>query len=167
MPYVSRAAVSVACAHCGVAFAARHLRRKYCCNSCNVLAARARKHARPVPVPAGPAACPVPACFRAKIGPTRALAPPYVLDPAEVLYYGVGPHFWVQAHKSQAPVHWEGHGNWAHFDTREFVVSAAGHVWVRNPLEANRFVFVNAVGPWQEHFSHLCWQEQDPGPWTE
>ena len=51
MPYVPRAAVAALCAHCGVAFAARHLRRKYCCNSCNVLAARARQRmgGRPVP----------------------------------------------------------------------------------------------------------------------
>ena len=42
MPYVPRAPRALICAHCGVAFTAVHLRRKYCCNSCNVLAAHAR-----------------------------------------------------------------------------------------------------------------------------
>ncbi|UOR00215.1 hypothetical protein MUN81_22505 (plasmid) [Hymenobacter sp. 5317J-9] len=166
MPYVPRAAVPAACAHCGVSFAARHLRRKYCCNSCNVLAARARKKARPVPPP-GPVACPLPAHFRAAVGPTRALGAPYRLDPAEAVDYALGPEYWVQAHKSQAPVNWEGHRRGSTYATREFYVGASGHVWVRSSLDAHRLVFVNAVGPRLEAFSRLCWQEEDPGPWTE
>ena len=42
VPYVPRPTTEQACAHCGQPFAARHLRRKYCCNSCNVLASYAR-----------------------------------------------------------------------------------------------------------------------------
>lgn len=42
MPYIPRPTTTVSCAHCGSAFASRNLRRKYCSNSCNVLASYAR-----------------------------------------------------------------------------------------------------------------------------
>jgi hypothetical protein len=42
MPYVRRPATTVSCAHCGTPFESRNLRRKYCSNSCNVLASRTR-----------------------------------------------------------------------------------------------------------------------------
>jgi endogenous inhibitor of DNA gyrase (YacG/DUF329 family) len=42
MPYVPRPTTTVSCAHCGTHFASRNLRRKYCSNSCNVLASYAR-----------------------------------------------------------------------------------------------------------------------------
>ncbi len=32
----------IGCAHCGLLFNCNNLRRKYCCNSCNVLASYAR-----------------------------------------------------------------------------------------------------------------------------
>jgi hypothetical protein len=42
MPYIPRAITVVSCAHCGTPFESRNLRRKYCSNSCNVLASYAR-----------------------------------------------------------------------------------------------------------------------------
>jgi hypothetical protein len=42
MPYIPRAITVVNCAHCGAPFESRNLRRKYCSNSCNVLASYAR-----------------------------------------------------------------------------------------------------------------------------
>ena len=42
MPYIPRSPKLMNCAHCGVEFAATNLNRKYCCNSCNVLASYAR-----------------------------------------------------------------------------------------------------------------------------
>jgi hypothetical protein len=42
MPYVPRPSTEVACAHCGTPFLQQHRRRKYCCNSCNVLASYQR-----------------------------------------------------------------------------------------------------------------------------
>jgi hypothetical protein len=42
MPYVPRPITEVACAYCGTPFLQQHRRRKYCCNSCNVLASYQR-----------------------------------------------------------------------------------------------------------------------------
>ena len=42
MPYVPRPATTASCAHCGASYESRHLRRKYCSNSCNVLASYER-----------------------------------------------------------------------------------------------------------------------------
>lgn len=42
MPYIPRPATTRNCAHCGQPFESRHLRRKYCSNSCNVLASYKR-----------------------------------------------------------------------------------------------------------------------------
>jgi hypothetical protein len=42
MPYVPRPTTVVNCAHCGTHFTSRNLRRKYCSNSCNVLASYER-----------------------------------------------------------------------------------------------------------------------------
>jgi hypothetical protein len=42
MPYTPRPVTVHACAHCGQPYESRHLRRKYCSNSCNVLASYAR-----------------------------------------------------------------------------------------------------------------------------
>jgi hypothetical protein len=42
MPYVPRPATTASCAHCGTSYESRHLRRKYCSNSCNVLASHER-----------------------------------------------------------------------------------------------------------------------------
>jgi hypothetical protein len=42
MPYVPRPATTASCAHCGTSYESRHLRRKYCSNSCNVLASYER-----------------------------------------------------------------------------------------------------------------------------
>jgi hypothetical protein len=42
MPYVPRPATTIKCAHCKTAFESRHASRKYCSNSCNVLASYAR-----------------------------------------------------------------------------------------------------------------------------
>ena len=42
MPYIPRAPTVASCAHCGTPFESRNLRRKYCSNSCNVLASYAR-----------------------------------------------------------------------------------------------------------------------------
>ena len=42
MPYIPRSTTVVSCAHCGTPFESRNLRRKYCSNSCNVLASYAR-----------------------------------------------------------------------------------------------------------------------------
>lgn len=42
MPYVPRPSTELACAHCGTFFLQQHRRRKYCCNSCNVLASYQR-----------------------------------------------------------------------------------------------------------------------------
>lgn len=64
MPYVSRAAVPTACAYCGVCFAAPHLRRKYGCNSCNMLAARAHQRAGAPARPAPPRAVPTPVAIQ-------------------------------------------------------------------------------------------------------
>lgn len=46
MPYVPRPATTASCAHCGQAYEQRNLRRKYCSNSCNVLASYARTGSR-------------------------------------------------------------------------------------------------------------------------
>lgn len=42
MPYVPRAATTIKCAHCKKPFESRHASRKYCSNSCNVLASYER-----------------------------------------------------------------------------------------------------------------------------
>ncbi len=42
MPYVPRPATIIKCAHCKTAFESRHASRKYCSNSCNVLASYER-----------------------------------------------------------------------------------------------------------------------------
>ncbi len=42
MPYVPRPATTIKCAHCKTAFESHHASRKYCSNSCNVLASYAR-----------------------------------------------------------------------------------------------------------------------------
>ncbi len=42
MPYVPRPATTIKCAHCKTAFESRHASRKYCSNSCNVLASYER-----------------------------------------------------------------------------------------------------------------------------
>ena len=42
MPYIPRIATTASCAHCGAPFESRNLRRKYCSNSCNVLASYTR-----------------------------------------------------------------------------------------------------------------------------
>ncbi len=42
MPYIPRAVSYHPCAHCGQTFESRNLRRKYCSNSCNVLASYER-----------------------------------------------------------------------------------------------------------------------------
>lgn len=42
MPYIPRAPRLISCAHCNVEFYASHLKRRYCSNSCNVLASYAR-----------------------------------------------------------------------------------------------------------------------------
>lgn len=47
MPYQPRAPFPLACAHCGLVFAAKHLGRKYCSTPCKSLATQARKQARP------------------------------------------------------------------------------------------------------------------------
>ena len=167
MPYIPRAPVPASCAHCGTAFSSTHLRRKYCCNSCNVLAAQARKKAQLVATPQGPTACLLPARYRAQVGLTRTLGAPFLLDPADVMDYAVGVDYWVQAHKSQAAMSWVAPHHRMPIDTRAFYVSVAGHVWVRDPFQSNRYLFVNAIGPRPEYFSRLCWQEEDPGPWTE
>lgn len=46
MPYTPRPATTVSCAHCSQPFESRNLRRKYCSNSCNVLASYARNGTR-------------------------------------------------------------------------------------------------------------------------
>ena len=46
MPYTPRSATTASCAHCGQPFEQRNLRRKYCSNSCNVLASYARTGSR-------------------------------------------------------------------------------------------------------------------------
>jgi hypothetical protein len=51
MPYVPRPSTEVACAHCGTPFLQQHRRRKYCCNSCNVLASYQRTGRRGVASP--------------------------------------------------------------------------------------------------------------------
>ena len=68
MPYISRPETEQPCAHCGQRFAARHLRRKYCCNSCNVLASYARTGRR--------AAGPSKADLERVVQALLALAPP-------------------------------------------------------------------------------------------
>ncbi len=42
MPYVPRPATTIKCAHCKTPFESRHASRKYCSNSCNVLASYER-----------------------------------------------------------------------------------------------------------------------------
>lgn len=42
MPYIPRPELVVSCAHCHRDFTCNSLRRRYCCNSCNVLASYAR-----------------------------------------------------------------------------------------------------------------------------
>ncbi len=42
MPYVPRPATTIKCAHCKTAFESHHASRKYCSNSCNVLASYER-----------------------------------------------------------------------------------------------------------------------------
>jgi predicted nucleic acid-binding Zn ribbon protein/uncharacterized protein YlaI len=42
MPYIPRPVTTEHCANCGQPFESRNLRRKYCCNSCNVLASYER-----------------------------------------------------------------------------------------------------------------------------
>lgn len=42
MPYVPRPVTTAQCAHCNASFEKRHASRKYCSNSCNVLASYAR-----------------------------------------------------------------------------------------------------------------------------
>ncbi|GAB3299486.1 hypothetical protein ACFQT0_31480 [Hymenobacter humi] len=73
MPYLPRPETTQACAHCGQLFAARHLRRKYCCNSCNVLASYARTGRR--------AAGPSKADLEAVVQALLALTPPAPASP--------------------------------------------------------------------------------------
>lgn len=42
MPYVPRPATTIKCAHCKTPFESHHASRKYCSNSCNVLASYER-----------------------------------------------------------------------------------------------------------------------------
>ena len=56
MTYRPRAAFAATCAHCGVAFEAQHLARKYCSTPCNALATQARQARRRAPLEADLAA---------------------------------------------------------------------------------------------------------------
>lgn len=163
MPYVPRAAVAATCAHCGVAFTARHLRRKYCCNSCNVLAARARK--KTTAAPAGPAACPLPPRFRAWVGPTRALGPPFRADGREFVDYAIGPGYWLQPHQAHAPVNWLCPPGQTRA-SRAFFVGDDGLVWVPDSAYSTRVLYAHAVDEEGPAFADSGGWDADPGPWT-
>ena len=171
MPYVPRAAVAASCAHCGFAFEARHLRRKYCCNSCNVMASEARKKARAaaaaevvVPAP-GPAACPLPRGFRHLVGPTRALGPPCPAHGFHFVDYAIGPEYWLQAHKARDPVNWQIPPGYR-WSSREFYVGDDGMVWVPDAAGSHRLRYAHTVGEPLPEFAAWDWQDVDPGPWV-
>jgi hypothetical protein len=147
MPYVPRAAVAASCAHCGVSFDARHLRRKYCCNSCNVLAARARKKAATLAAAAAapPTGCALPTRYHERVAPFRAMAAPRLMDLIEYNVFRVGADYWIQGHGSDGPVNWLATRRGEVYRTRAFWVSASGKVWVRG---ANRkFIEVDDILP--------------------
>ena len=73
MPYHPRPLLSLACAHCGRPYTARHARSTYCSRSCNVRASHAR-NGRPAARPR-PTLAPVPVP-KAAPAPARAAAPP-------------------------------------------------------------------------------------------
>ena len=74
MPYQPRPLLSLACAHCGRPYTARHARSTYCSRSCNVRASHARNGRPKGPAPAAtPVPVPVPASSR-PVAAGRALA---------------------------------------------------------------------------------------------
>ena len=148
MPYVPRAAVLAVCPHCGVAFSSRHLRRKYCCNSCNVLAAQARQKAAsrpaaPVPVTL-PAFCALPERFVAHVGPVHARTIPRHMDPREAPGYAIGPDEWIQGYQAESRLKWLATRRGEVYLTSAFWVSSTGYVWVRGDAGlVGDFIHVN------------------------
>ena len=128
MPYVPRPPIPSVCAHCRAAFESRHLRRRYCCTSCNVLAAQARKKAGTAPAArdfSDPASYAVPARFAAAVGPVEPVGSYFFItakDQSEVFA-----HRFRSAH----PVPWlNGWGEY--FPRSDFALDSAGAVWLES-----------------------------------
>ncbi|MBG8556140.1 hypothetical protein [Hymenobacter guriensis] len=131
MPFVPRPPIPTVCAHCQNVFESRHLRRKYCCNSCNVLAAQARKKVGASS--GGESASPavefaLPARFIAAVGPVQPVGSYFLLMSDERSFEAAAT---VRAHRFQAAqaVAWLT-STQEYFPRRDFAVDTQGTVWL-------------------------------------
>ena len=141
MPYVPRPPAPAVCAHCHAAFASRHRHRKYCCTSCNVLAAQARKKAGPAALldpdldHADPASYAVPARFAAAVGPVEPVGSYFHLVPDD------GPLRFAHRFRGGHDVKWlNGWGEY--FPRADFALDDAGTVWLESYGHAERRWFI-------------------------
>ena len=140
MPYVHRPPIPSVCAHCRAAFDSRHLRRKYCCTSCNVLAAQARKKAGAARDFSDLASYAVPARFAAAVGPVEPVGSYFFIiakDQSEVF-----------AHRFRSGHNVKWLNGWGEFFPRaEFAVDSAGAVWLESYGHAEqRWFLAEAIG---------------------
>ena len=145
MSFIPRQPIPAVCAYCRTAFEARHLRRKYCCSSCNVLAAQARKKAGAAAELdySDAASYVVPARLADAIGPVAPVGSYFFPSSDERTW---GPAFSETAHAFQAaqPVLWLTE-NGEHFSRRDFALDTQGTVWLQAYGFDNRWFRVDTI----------------------
>lgn len=147
MTYVSREPRLAACIHCGEPFIASTLARKYCSNSCNVLASNARKRAREAAAIeaatlAAAAPPPVVEAYREPdillprrllrlASPVRALEEPRELHPMEAVERAPW-SLLVQKYRSAYMLNWLHMPSGRVYTSQYFWAGENGSVWVED-----------------------------------